>query len=404
MTARKKILVLASTYPRWKNDREPGFVHELSRRLFDTFDVLVVTPHAAGALLQENLDGVEVLRFRYAPKKLQTLVHDGGMIHNLRASPWKWLLVPAFFIGNILATAKQLRRENISVIHAHWIFPQGMVAVIARMFSGKHVPILVTSHGADLYALKGGLFRSLKKGVLRKSSFVTVVSRAMSPIIEQLGVAPEKIAVAPMGVDMQTLFTDDPNIERSKNRLLFVGRLVEKKGLHVLIEALPAILKQIPGVELDVVGFGPEESALRSRVAILGLENVVSFLGGMPQSELPGKYRQAALFVAPFVISKSGDQEGLGLVVVEAIACGCPAIVTDIPATADIITDNAFRVPSNNSEKLAEAIYGVLSMDSGARRALASTQKGAVVERLGWQQVTKVYERILVKIDDSHYS
>ena len=92
---RLRLLVLASTYPRWQNETEPGFVHELSRRLADQFDVRVVGTHAPGALRDETMDDVEVRRFRYAPVRLQTLVSDGGIVSNLKRQPWKWLLVPS---------------------------------------------------------------------------------------------------------------------------------------------------------------------------------------------------------------------------------------------------------------------------------------------------------------------
>ena len=86
---RPKLLVLASTYPRWAADHEPGFVHELSSRLTDRFEVRVLTPHHKGAATREERDGVDVYRYRYAPEKLETLIYDGGMVTNLRRQPLK---------------------------------------------------------------------------------------------------------------------------------------------------------------------------------------------------------------------------------------------------------------------------------------------------------------------------
>src|SRR5690606_35495391 len=100
-------LVLASTYPRWRGDPEPGFVHELARRLADEFDVSVVCPHALGAHVRESMDGVEVHRFRYAPTRFETLVNKGGITTNLRRSPWKYLLVLPFLIGMMLGMAAE---------------------------------------------------------------------------------------------------------------------------------------------------------------------------------------------------------------------------------------------------------------------------------------------------------
>src|ERR1700761_7916542 len=106
---RPRLLVLTSTYPRWAGDPEPGFVHELSRRLAETFDVRVIGPHAAGALAWERLDGVDIHRYRYAPVAMETLVNHGGILTNLKRSIWKWLLVPTFLAGQYLALRKALR-------------------------------------------------------------------------------------------------------------------------------------------------------------------------------------------------------------------------------------------------------------------------------------------------------
>lgn len=224
------LLVLTSTYPRWLADAEPGFVHELSRRLTNRFRVIVLAPHASGAKCRETMDGVEIVRYRYAPERLETLVNDGGVVANLKQARWKYLLVPGFILMQAWTAWQRLRRDHVDVIHAHWLIPQGLIAALLQWLPGRRVPFVVTSHGADLYALKGRLLGRVKAFVARRAAAVTVVSSAMRERLHALNVDEGKVSVLPMGVDLSERFTPDPAVPRSDREILFVGRLVEKKG------------------------------------------------------------------------------------------------------------------------------------------------------------------------------
>ncbi len=393
---RHRLLVLASTYPRWRGDHEPGFVHELNRRLVDSFEVHVVCPHAPGAARQELLDGVIVHRFRYGPDAMETLVQDGGILTNLKHAPWKWVIVPFFFLGLLAATSNQLRQVRPHVIHAHWIVPQGLALALLGVFSKKLPPFLLTSHGGDLFGLRGQLFSLLKRWVLKKASAVTVVSRPMATEAARLGANVDRISVMPMGVDFGSRFSLAPGVERIAGQILFVGRLVEKKGVKYLIQALPSIRQRVPGAHLVIVGSGPELPALTALVTGLGLQDYVTFRGAMSQEELPEFYRRAAVFVAPFVDAASGDREGLGLVSIEAIACGCPVVVGDVPVVADIFLDSEMdmRAISGNPESLAQKVGDFLAAPEAAlRRALDVRQR--LAGQLSWDIVTMRYSALL---------
>ena len=370
---RLRLLVLASTYPRYAGDPEPSFVHELSRRLVSRFEVTVLCPHAPGARAREVLDAVQVVRYRYAPARLERLVNDGGIVTNLRRHPWMLLLVPGF----VLAQAAWLWRLGhyrcCDVIHAHWLLPQGLLVAGLQALGRPLAPFLVTSHGADLFALRGGVFAVLKRFVLRRAGAVTVVSTAMRDAIAELGVHAAAVRVEPMGVDLAGRFRPDPAEARSPDTLLFVGRLVEKKGLRHLIDAMPAVRAAHPAARLEVAGFGPEREALEARAAALGLGDAVRFLDAVPQDALPALYRRAAVFVAPFVEAASGDQEGLGLVVVEALGCGARAVVSDLPATRELGNDlpGLVRVPPGDPAALAAGLVALLAAPAVAAGARA---------------------------------
>jgi glycosyltransferase involved in cell wall biosynthesis len=383
--ARPRLLVLASTYPRWKDDHEPSFVHELARRLTHRFDVVVVCPHAPGALRRERLDGVRVERYRYAPARLETLVNDGGIVTNLRRTPWKWLLVPGFMAMQWLAARRELRAGTM--VHAHWILVPGLVA---RLLSA---PFVVTSHGADLFALRGQVPMALKRFVLNRCRALTVVSGAMQQDADAL-LGNRHSLVSPMGVDLRERFVPDPAVQREPGSILFVGRLVEKKGVEVLLRAMPLIVASVPHARLTIAGFGPLEHALRKECTERGLDGVVTFIGATPQDSLVRHYQSAAVFVAPFRPASSGDQEGLGLVLVEALGCGCPVVTSDLPAVRDVVegTPGARRVPPGDAPALAEAVVATLAGNAAAEVAASRPR---LMEAFDWDAVAARYATLL---------
>lgn len=390
------LLVLASTYPRWAGDPEPGFVHELAKRLTDRFAVTVLCPHAPGALSRETLEGVKVIRYRYAPARWEKLVNDGGIVTNLRRHPWMLLLLPSFILSQWFWLWRLGHHRHHDVIHAHWLIPQGFLVALLQALGRNMAPFLVTSHGADLFALRGRLFAAMKRFVLRRASKATVVSTAMKQAIIELGVDPKKISIEPMGVDLQARFFPSPAITRQPNELLFVGRLVEKKGLQYLLQAMPHVLAQRPGVQLKIAGFGPELAARQQQVAALGLSTHVQFLGAVPQAELPALYRRASIFVAPFVEAASGDQEGLGLVVVEALGCGCPVVISDLPATREFgEIPGLQRVAPADPAALATALLAQL-----AQSEETTPWQAPALMRFDWQARADRYGRLLEEMLD----
>lgn len=382
-----RLVVLASTYPRWKDDHEPSFVHELARRLTDRFEVVAVVPHAPGALPRETLDDVSILRYRYAPARFETLVNDGGIVTHLRRSPWKWLLVPTFILMQWITARRHLK--DGAVVHAHWIIPQGVIARLLRR------PYLITSHGADLFALKGRAAISAKRYALAACRAVTVVSEAMRQPATSLS-RTVKISVLPMGVDLRTRFTPDPTVARDPCHLLFVGRLVEKKGVDVLILALSEVAAVHPAVRLTVVGHGPFLDAWQALASAEGVANRIDFVGPVGQPQLPALYRKASLFVAPFREATGGDVEGLGLVLVEALGCGCPIVTSDVPATRDVLqgVDGVATVAPNDVRELARALTSALSAIVSMTAGVVAS-RSVLVDRFDWNCVAKRYGDLL---------
>jgi glycosyltransferase involved in cell wall biosynthesis len=394
------ILVLTSTFPRWENDPKPAFVFELSRRLKKYFDITVLCPRTPGAKDQENMAGLQVIRHPYFFRNLENLTNqDGGILHQLTSNLLNYLLVPFFLIGQIRAIVKLIRKEKIDAIHAHWIIPQGFAASIALMITRKSLPLICTSHGGDLYGLQGMIFEQIKRWIIKRSQHLTVVSHAMKDTVVDMGIPEHKVTVISMGVDLKEKFVPTSHNIRASKKLLFVGRLVEKKGLNILIDAMPRILARVPDVHLTVAGSGPLEVVLRKQCRSLGLTDQVAFLGSQPQSKLPGLYQQAAMAVFPFIRAKDGDQEGLGLVVIEAMGCGCPVIASDLPAVKDTILHGktGWTVIPGDSQVLADRIITTLE-NSEETKKMTSHARQQAVDSFDWHVITGRYAHCIESV------
>jgi len=148
-----------------------------------------------------------------------------------------------------------------------------------------------------------------------------------------------------------------------------------------------------------LAGAGPLEGDLRDLARQLNLEEKVDFLGMVSQLKLPELYRRAALAAFPFLVARSGDQEGFGLVQVEAMGCSCPVIASDLPAVHDNITHGKTGrlVPQGNPERLADAILKALDDPDLCARMAEEAQK-KVIAQFDWEVIREKYERVYNKL------
>ena len=389
----KRILVLTSTFPRWKDDEDPPFVFELCKRLRAHYQVHVLAPHYPRSKTEEYLSGIYVQRFHYFIKPWERLAYQGGILSNLKHHPWQYGLLPFFFMGELFTLIRLLKKYKFHLIHAHWLIPQGLVASLARLFIRSAPPLICTSHGSDLFALQGNINKIVKRYIVSNSKAVTVVSNAMRNEILKLNVDHEKVYVISMGVDLQNRFTP-PEIRNNIGSILFVGRLVEKKGLRYLIEALPLILKKHPKVCLRIAGDGPEKDNLKSRCIQLGISDYVHFLGAMKNELLPALYQSSNVVVFPSVTA-----EGFGLVLVEALGCQCAAVVTDLPAFQDIIIDGktGLVVSQKNIQQIAEKVILLLN-DYELGRSMGIEGRRFVLKNYDWGIIEQKYVDLIESI------
>ena len=390
---KKKLLVLTTTYPRWRGDTEPAFVHYLSRDLQDAFEVHVLAPHTLNAKIMEMLDGVYVHRFRYLPVTWQRLAYEGGIVPRLKQNKWLALQIPFLFFFMFWSGLRLAKKYKVDVIHAHWVIPQGFIALLIKRFYSRSLRVMVTSHGADLFSLNNAFLNRFKAQVFARADCVTVVSQAMREFCQNdLGVR-RVIHVRSMGIDCKNIFLDRVD-HAERSGFIFAGRLVEKKGVRYLVQAFAKLVKERPDEKLLVVGDGTEKRTLMQLSLSLGLEKNVTFRGAVETPELADLFNQAAIAVVPSIIAADGDQEGLGLVAAEALACGCITLVSDLPAIRDVHDDAFLQFRQADMESLYQALVRVLGEPAEARSRSRLLQK-KVIQRFDWSRVADEYKTLM---------
>lgn len=382
---KKRLLVTASTFPRWEGDTEPRFVLDLAIHMLSLFDVTVLVPAAQGAKDYEIMDGVEVIRYHYFPiHKCETLCYPGAIMPRIKEKKIRVLLVPFLFFSLHIKLIKLLK--DYDIVHAHWLIPQG---IIQSFFKKAYI---VTGHGGDVTSLNKGIVRKLKKRCLKKAMKITAVS-------EHLKVQMQKIApdcnpeVISMGVDTRK-FGKQYSVknyfnQNNKKVILFVGRLAEKKGVSYIIEAMKLI-----DAKLIIVGDGPLREKLEKQAKSQGEK--IEFWGAKTHTELKEIYASADIFVAPSVTAKDGDQEGFGLVMLEAMASGLPVVASDSGGISQLITDNVngLLCEEKNVEHIAEKINLILSDEQLASKIICNAAKS--IQQYDYSNIAKEYIRLLV--------
>lgn len=391
---RKRLLVLTSTFPRWSGDHEPGFVFELCRRLAEEFDVIVLAPHAPGSAFRESFGNLRVRRFPYFFSRYEKLAYAGGIVANLKKHPWNFLILPIFFASELFSALYLLKKYRIDAIHAHWLIPQGMIAVAARCLASPGTRLLCTAHGSDLLALEGKLFSWIKRWTIARSDKLTVVSHAMREKACTYNIAEKNIDVIPMGVDLRSLFSPPPgDTARAGHELLCAGRLVPSKGINYIVRAMPHILKNHPRTRLVIAGDGPDRIKLAELVNSLKLKDKVEFSGALQHTELSHLYRRATIFISASL------QEGFGLVLAEAMSCGCPVVAAELPAIRDVIIDGETGILCRQQDSEDIALQVCYLLDNPEKRhVLSQAARKHVVERFDWENIAQRYSKTIQNI------
>jgi glycosyltransferase involved in cell wall biosynthesis len=255
---------------------------------------------------------------------------------------------------------QKLLHEEYDLIHAHSLLPQGWISGLANT---KGIPLVTSSHGADVFLLKSK-WRPLLSQAIDNSNVLIANSNATAQRLHDLGARPGQVRLIPATPNYPD--PDQPTHAPSAQPiLLFAGRVIPEKGVDALIEAMPKICNDFPNCKLRIAGSGAMENQLKKRVTELGFEHTVTFLGWLPPEKLRHEMQQATLLVAP-----SRMIEGQNLVVTEALSVGCPVATAPRGGVLDLVREGetGFVIPDADTEPIIRTVKKALSNEDELSR------------------------------------
>jgi glycosyltransferase involved in cell wall biosynthesis len=280
------------------------------------------------------------------------------------ARTWGHTRTPSLLV-EALHLLKRTRELGIQHVHVHFATDSAVVALLMNRLGGPSYSI--TAHAKDIYRETVD-FRFLDVLVRNSAFVVTVCDANRRWMAERLSdEAMAKVRKLYNGIDLSTFKADGS--QREPNHVLGVGRLVEKKGFHILIEALAMLLAKGVDLEASIIGDGDQKQRIEELIAARGIGARVRMLGPRDQAEVRRYLSRAALMVQPCLVGNDGNRDALPTVLVESLAMELPSISTPVTGIPEILDQGrcGVLVPENDVPATAAAIESLLR--DPARRA-----------------------------------
>ena len=357
-----KICILATSYPRTKDDYWVPFMHSWARELAKKEDVTVVTSGGANTKDYEVRDNVKIHRFNYFyPKNLQVLTYTGGMGESFKKSFLAKLQAPFFMLSFMLKSLKIAK--NCDVINAHWVL-SGLAALPLKFFYKK--PVVLTEHGGSIRALP----KSLNRFVLKRMNIVTSAHDDIIGAVKGMEVK-NVVNIRNFLNEDRFLKKHDKNTIKKKlkikNELIvtFIGRFEPLKDPLTIVNSIPYVIKSMKNVKFIMIGDGHLKEDIENRIEKLNIRKYMIMPG--PTADVDN-----FLAISDVFIACSATENCFSTTILEAMLSKVPCIITKGGMTEKFFSHKqyAYLVDKKNPKLLGESIVELLN-DKNLRQKLS---------------------------------
>jgi glycosyltransferase involved in cell wall biosynthesis len=390
-------------YPQHATDTQATYVHDINRHLARRgHRVTVVTPGNSSMPARESFDDVDVVRF---PMELPVDLTYGRVAQtrvNFMGKVARVAVMAHYLEAQFRATVVVAKERGADVIHAHWAIPTGPAAVSAARRLG--LPSVITMHGGDVYVNpeQGYDFptrwyvRPALRWTLRKAGALTAITEDCRQHALRAGAPSRSMHLVFNGTDLRRFSPAPPGTvdPRFGPHMIFACRqLFPRKGIRFLVEAAAQLKPRFPDLKVVVAGDGFERPDLIALAERLDIARDVTFLGWVPNSELPQYYRAAALSVIPSL------EEGFGIPAAEAMGCETVVVASDAGGLPEVVEHGVtgLIVPRGDANALAEAI-GELLADPARRARMGKAGRERALRLFDWDRSAEQFEQIYAGI------
>ena len=391
MSLKLNVTLLTTSYPLYPGSSSGIFIDRLIRHMHKHIQFKIVTPSAQQQDIKMlESDHISIFPFRYAPASMEVLAHGpGGIPVAMKQGAHMKILLPIFVMSMMVAAFRYSIKSHL--IHANWAicgFVAGIVGALLRK------PVIVTLRGEDMQRSHSSYvdYFLLRACVGLCTRVVTVSEAFKDELCARFPQYGHKVVCIENGVQKRFLdLFPERKYKSGANliQLLFVGSLIERKGLDQLILAIAEcnLKKQ---VIIRVVGDGVERARLQNLVGKKNLQHVFDFMGEMDEGEIPHVMLGADILVLP------SHSEGRPNVVLEAMATGLPVVATDIDGVNEIVVHEktGLLFTDNDIDMLASFLQRLI-MDDNIRAEYGKASHDFIVSRqLVWTRTADHYESV----------